>query len=89
MADAFEVLTSSCIVVRPSMKHLRFRESRSAVPTPLPLLPASTARSDIVTLPASSIAPQRAPSILPNRSAETNCPAGHWAMKNSMVDSAK
>lgn len=83
------VLTSSCIVVRPSMKHLRFRESSRAVPIPLPLLEPSTAKSDTVALPASRIAPQSAPSILPKRSADTNCPPGHCAMKNSMVDSAK
>lgn len=83
------VLTSSCIVVRPSMKHLRFRPSIRAVPTPLPLLPESTASRDTVTLPLSRIAPQSAPSILPNRSADTNCPSGHWAMKNSIVVSAK
>jgi hypothetical protein len=56
---------------------------------PLPLLAASTARRDTVTLLLSRTAPHSAPSILPNRSAETNCPSGHWAMKNSIVDSAK
>jgi len=71
------------------MKHLLLRESRRAVPTPLPLLAASTAKRDTVTRLSSRIAPQRAPSIRPNRSAETNCPPGHCAMKNSMVDSAK